>query len=284
MMKVRYVRSERGRTAIFNEDAWGKNANCVWVLDGATDLSRTIIDGVSSARWFVDHISAALKSMAAPDHFDALIGTLSTATSASKKSFCAAMGAPNSNTLTPPSATLLIALDLGDWVELGALGDSRILYEENGETKTLGESKVEQLDEAVIAKAAAIRAKTPSLSLQEIRNLIAPTLNANRAKMNQPNGYPMLSFNPCALNKIQRIKIKKSSLSNPNLLLATDGYLRLVELFKLRTYASLLAHSSIELDQAFDLLRQTEQEDPEGNKFLRLKPEDDATCVRVSIS
>ncbi len=110
------------------------------------------------------------------------------------------------------------------------------------------------------------------------RSMLKPRSDAGRVMMNVPGGYGVLSIDmtPPGLIHREAIPLERGA----RLLLATDGFARLYEVFDAYSEATLL-------DAAFEKglaalikeLRTLEDRDAACDKAPRLKPRDDATAV-----
>jgi hypothetical protein len=128
-----------------------------------------------------------------------------------------------------------------------------------------------------------IRAIAPDTPLIDISARLAPQVAANRKRMNTPDGYWILSFVREAADHVQLATVERSSLANGEIMLATDGFLRLVEVYGVASYGDILDAPVEKLDAYFKRLRKLERGDPEARRFVRLKGSDDATCIRCRL-
>lgn len=281
-MRLSYARSDRG-DGQNNEDEWGVLANLAYVFDGATDLSKSMIDEKTGAKWFVEKLAAGMNTLNEYADWAPLRATLRTSIRSAETDWHGTRDTPKNADLHSPSSTFIAVLDHGSKIELCALGDSRILYQTQSGTHAFGKSKIEALDDEVVAQISKLRTHDHHVSLADIRAKLSPMLIKNRKQMNRPDGYPMLSFDESALNFIERKTLLKSELTTPHILLASDGFLRICELYDHMSYDELIRLSPKALNEAFAKLRRIERSDPEAEAFPRLKQSDDATCVRITV-
>jgi len=278
-----YQRSDQG-DGRFNEDCYGVNTHCAWLLDGATGLDQLEVDGVSAAYWFVETFSQTLDTLSTDGtkrtSIDLLKQTLERVTIKFERKVPRELKA-----LTPPSSTLIMVHDRSDHIELTALGDSRAIYSSNTTgPNVFGSSPIEALDDTVLKKLRYIRQTHPDCSLDEARKELMSDLTTIRGRMNQPNGYWVLSPAGTPLNHALALKLSKQDLADGQLLLATDGFLRLPELFMHCDHQNLLSMTNQQLDESFQVLREIESRDPDAKRYPRLKQHDDATCIRIDVS
>jgi hypothetical protein len=97
--------------------------------------------------------------------------------------------------------------------------------------------------------------------------------------MNTSGGYWVLSIDEEAINHLDQVNIP--STGQP-VALASDGFLRLVDLFHAVPPAGLLEiRDNAEAQFKLDELRRLEADDPQCRAFLRVKPSDDASFMAI---
>ncbi len=103
-------------------------------------------------------------------------------------------------------------------------------------------------------------------------------LRANRSLMNREGGYWVLSTDPAAADHVWQTRIPLRA--GQRFAIASDGFLRLVELFGTATPADLLAISGAEdAARRIERLRDLERQPDSLRRFTRVKPHDDASLV-----
>jgi hypothetical protein len=121
------------------------------------------------------------------------------------------------------------------------------------------------------------------MTSKDARKAITPLFQKHRSKMNTPGGYWIFNGDPKAVEHARTgiIPLGKGG----KLLLATDGFSRLVDLFEyFATWGDLLyALQKSSLQELGEILRDIETRDSECLKFPRFSTHDDATAVYMEI-
>jgi hypothetical protein len=278
-----------------NEDASGAVGDAAlgaaWVLDGATGLAeRETAPGGSDAAWYAARLSEAL-------------GRLSLGAGAPAAVFRAAIEETAAGWAALPGAAGLeveggasgeapahaVPSAAGAWVrwtgggptEVVSIGDCRALWRpDGGRASTLAgppPGADAWLDDAVR------EAQSRGLAgPDEVRAALMPLLRRVRAGMNAPGGYWILGMVPDAAEHLTQARVPPGP---GHLLLATDGFYRLVDAYGALDEDGLVA-ASVERGLAAVLaeLRAIEATDPDCRRHPRLKPRDDATAVLLRAS
>ncbi len=302
--------SEPGSPTKANEDVVGRGRNAVWVLDGATGLGkRRFLSGDSDAAWVAVHYHALLEKAlgekqagATPDSLKGLMGTLISQVAemfaaeaswereeAQEEDSESQEGPPKRYEL--PSAGMALVRSTPAGLEMASLGDCRaIVALPDGRVASTKDSPLTAMDAGVVASMRALlesgRAKTPEEALAAVR----PELRANRARLNTPAGYWVLSVHPEAAEgmEIQSLPLERGAVVRG--LLVSDGFYRLVDTFwACRNDAELLEQAfasepSKALKGMLGRLRAIEDGDPKCIEHLRLKAKDDASALAFEAS
>ena len=266
-----------------NEDAIGHTADCAWVIDGATGVGQNLLAGPSDAAWFAQTISEALKLLLPlnPD-----IATKAVLQLVVKH----AGDFLKRNTLRDaavrheyPSAAIAIARVRPEGLELTTLGDCQIIYRDGfGRAQLFGVSDVAPFEQRTLTLAADLLRRDPALTPTALRAALLPKLQENRRFMNIHGGYWVLSTDDAALDHLQQVVL--SGMVGP-VCLASDGFLRLHDLFQVMTLDDILEIRSEAMAVAsLKRLRQLERDDPDCRAFVRIKPSDDASIVSVDFN
>jgi hypothetical protein len=275
-MQLRVVDAVCEPSGSVNEDRWGTIDGAVWVLDGATGLTEPrLLPGPSDALWLVEQIDAGLKRHAAADA--SLADILRPIIRDAQAGFARLVRRADAGPADLPS-TGLVMLRLGAGaVELNSLGDCRIVHPgSDGLARCFGTSGVTALDERLVEEVVRLQAR--GLSRDEIWRDLRPMIRRHRALVNLPEGYWVLDLTERALEHIEMASVPP--MTGAAFLLLSDGFYRLVDLYRRYSYASLFqAAQDGGLRPLYDELRTIEATDAEGRRYPRLKPRDDATAV-----
>lgn len=128
-----------------------------------------------------------------------------------------------------------------------------------------------------LAKAlAALHASHGGLEAETARARVWPTIKGGRAAMNEPNGYGVFSITPTPGHFVRTGRVAMHA--GGHALLASDGLMRLVDVFRLYTALDLFAAARNEgLAPLLRHLREVERDDAHGHRYPRAKVNDDAT-------
>jgi hypothetical protein len=103
----------------------------------------------------------------------------------------------------------------------------------------------------------------------------------NRSKLNHPDGYWVV--NPRRSWAGREMRFEATIAAGESIVLATDGFMRLVDVFAAYSEASL--HARLAAGEGEDLireLREREREDAWARRYPRVKIHDDATVQVVA--
>ncbi|MEZ5923774.1 MAG: protein phosphatase 2C domain-containing protein [Hyphomicrobiaceae bacterium] len=269
---------------VINDDRVGAAGDLAWAIDGATDvLDEPLIAGGSDAAWLAGVLDGTLAELAdkpPPSPLD-LVHTL---TSTAARRFTAEQRRAPAAPFEQPSAAALIVCLRGEELEFVSLADCQCLVRRPGEvTVAIGaDAEVTQGDRRVIEVMQTIRADS-NAGWREARASVWPRIRAARARLNTPEGYGVLSIIPPP-DKFVRTG-RMPVVAGTTLLLATDGFMRLVDLFGRYSSDEMV---EIALRQGLpalaDELREMERADGECVHVPRTKPHDDASAILVGIA
>ncbi|UDF02863.1 protein phosphatase 2C domain-containing protein [Asticcacaulis sp. AND118] len=274
---MRIVSQGSDRGGVYNEDALGASGDAVWLLDGATSLGPSRLEGISDAAWFAHTVSHNLeaKTGSIRDRLSAAIGEARTVYEASGP-------LPEEPWAMPSAGAAMVRRD-GDELELGVLGDVKVwLIAANGAVTALSGGEVlEALDAAALEQLVALRAEQGPIGLKAARLQLDPLLRENRAKMNTEGGYWVLSLDDACLDGMEVTRVPAAQARY--VLMATDGFYDLWGAYGVpftEVFEGLISGRGEALTQA---LRDIERADPEGLRYPRFKPHDDASWVLIEI-
>jgi Protein phosphatase 2C len=263
-----------------NEDRVGYTRDCAWVIDGATGIGNGLTKEPSDAAWFARTVDAALREFLPrnPELPTADILRL-VVRHCHKLLRLEADREPADRSEYPCGAIALVRARAAE-LELTVLGDCRIVYRDlQGAVRFFGSSRIEIFEQRTLGLAARLLRDNPDLEAGELRRRLAPQLRENRQSMNVPGGYWVLSVDEEAINHLDQTVIPNTGAS---LAIASDGFLRLVDIFHALLPADLLEIRD-NAGARFHLksLRQIEADDPQCRTFLRVKPSDDASIIAI---
>jgi hypothetical protein len=262
-----------------NDDRAGYAGGCIWAIDGATDCApEKYLPGKSDAAWLAEKFHGYLlkcagnASVSLPDLLEDITASVRADFQAEKL-----RGLPAR--MNQPSAAALIARLGGTGVlETVAIGDCQLFVAQPRKPAKLYSAGRERLgDKAAIERVRAAM-KEHNLSWSDALTKLLPSHNEGRNKMNLPGGYAVLSIDmaPRDLLIQEAIPLERGA----RLLLATDGFTRLYEVFGAYTEETLLeAAFKKGLAALLKELRTLEAGDAACEKAPRMKPRDDATAI-----
>ncbi len=268
-------------SAAVNEDLYGVIDGAAWILDGATGIAdQRVLPGPSDARWLVEEVDTALReeacSSAAPS---SVLHRVAGRTIAAFSRDALRRDAP---VMDMPCAAFAMVRVRGDDIELSNLGDCLIIRRRpGGAISCFGTSKVTALDESL--RQEVIRLQRQGVRHEEIWQRVLPLTRRNRSLMNRPDGYWTLSVSELGIDHVEVETFPAAEVDS--LLLLTDGFYRLVDVYGRYTYATLFeaAHHA-GLAALCAELRAIEAEDADCRRYPRLKVRDDATAVLITIA
>jgi serine/threonine protein phosphatase PrpC len=164
-------------------------------------------------------------------------------------------------------------------LNIAFLGDSRILVEtDDDEVHNFGINPSRSAFETNLAAKMIASRKGQPLGPAAV----LPELRAVRNLANTPQGHWLLGADP---NVGPHVKLASLALSGPaTVLLATDGFYALVEDYQRYGDRELIATAqTIGLAALGRELRHIENDDPNGERYPRMKKSDDATALLVRI-
>ena len=260
-----------------NEDACGTSGRFAWIADGAgaAGPSHFARHG-SDAAWLVREVGRCLDRLLDDNDPDVDVetacGVLETYLDAewgTRKTGDPAGG---------PTCCLLVArIDDDRRVEMAVIGDVVALAPDaDGQIQVITDERVkpfEALSLAALGTAPRLDGDMPAAARARIQ--------ANRALMNMPAGFPLVC--PNAEWADQMITAEIVLPPRKPLVLVSDGFYRLVDVFGRYTDASLYAACAAGRgDALLAELRAIEHEDAGMSRYPRFKVHDDATLLVVS--
>lgn len=145
-----------------------------------------------------------------------------------------------------------------------------------GAAQPYGTSGVTALDARMEQRIAADLAR--GLSPEEVRIASKAMAREHRKLINRPDGYWILDLTGAGVPHTERTVLRTDQPLD--LLLMSDGFTRLTDLYGVHDHDSLLRAARTEgLTALYDRLRAIEADDPECRTYARHKVRDDATAV-----
>lgn len=268
-----------------NEDAYGvwpdaKAPQAAWVLDGVTGINdRALLPGPTDAAWFVAQAQEALPALlatAGDRPAPELIAQLSAAlTVRQDAAWLSPDGAAGHET---PAASFVLYRQLGAAIEIARLGDCLVLLEwMDGHVQLLDDPALAAIEADLKARILHLRTKGIA-DPAAILGAMMPALRNIRRRRNIAGGYGVLTADQSCLDLLQVDRFPADDLRS--ILLVSDGYYRLVDVYGAMSDAELLRRT-IEsgAEKMLAELRAIEAADPHGALHPRLKMADDATAL-----
>jgi hypothetical protein len=266
-----------------NDDRVGSAGAFAWALDGATDvLAEPLMPGGSDAAWIAALLDDELRKAAASD-----VGSLSNLvpilTEASARRFAAERRRPPEHPHEQPSAAgLIVRLD-DETIEYLSLADCQCLLKNLGApTLSIGrDPEITRGDQRTAESMSSIRLAA-AVGWAEARAQVWPRIRAARDRLNTAEGYGVLSVIPPPAKFVRTGRVAVTA--GARLLLATDGFMRLVDLFG-RYGADEMVRLAGEsgLAALARELREIETADGDCLRVPRTKPHDDASAILLEI-
>ncbi|MFO1171048.1 MAG: protein phosphatase 2C domain-containing protein [Hyphomicrobiaceae bacterium] len=267
-----------------NDDRVGAAGPLAWAIDGATDvLAEPLLPGGSDAAWIAAVADAELARLGA-GFSGALDDLVLRLTETAARRFAAERSRAPIDAHEQPSAAALIVRLAGLNVDYVSLADCQCLARAPGEATTaLGhDPEVTQGDRRAIEVMQTFRANAQSSTWREARAHLWPRIRAARGRLNTPDGYGVLSVIPPP-EKFMRTGQTRVA-PGTRLLLATDGFMRLTDLFARYSWDELFDLAARDgLSALVDELRQMEVADGDCLHVPRTKPHDDASAILLEV-
>ncbi len=280
-MKI-YVAATDSRAAV-NEDVVGHCGDAAWVIDGATGIGASLLEAPSDASWLALSADTALRTLLADDPTMPTRELVREVIIQCRDALSAEAVRSPEGPHEHPSAAFTMLRRIGETIELVALADCEVIYrDEGGAARRFSSTSFEEVEGRTLALTRDLLAIEPDLTPAELVERLMPQLQANRRLMNQPGGYWVLGTEPAAADNLAVLTLPV--VPGQRFALASDGFMRLTELFDLATPADLLAIDSDAAWQSWrDRLREIEQTPRSCHLYPRVKVHDDATLLTLEI-
>ena len=263
-----------------NEDGAGLRGRFAWIIDGATGLSDDrLTSGGSVAAWLATLIDERLAALSGAETADMLLRRL-------EADIRSAFGeetahAPDVSDHHAPSACLgLIEATPGEGGLVGLrghlLGDVVVLVPSEHGVARWSDERAKPFERKTLAALGA-RGHEPGQIPEAVRRQILE----NRTRLNQPDGYWIV--NPRRPWAGQELRFEAQVRPGAPIVLATDGFMRLVDVFE--AYSDEELHNQLATGRGTDLvqeLRERERGDLMAGAYPRVKTHDDATFLVIA--
>jgi hypothetical protein len=266
-----------------NEDRAGAEPPFAWVIDGATDvLPEKLTSAPSDASWFAATMHDTIRDMAATPPASLIDVPEIVADRTAPRFAAASKRAPADAGEHPSAAAIVVRVEKGE-LEYVSLGDCTLIIEDGERWTQIGVDEEDAGDRWV---ADALQGKSAYADIPKApltRADLWPFLRAQRAMMNTPAGYGIFSITAAPRSMIRHGSIPVSA--GARILLASDGLLRLVDVFRRYDAKRLFAAAwTAGLAPLFDELRALERADADCKQFPRAKTSDDTTALIARIT
>lgn len=265
-----------------NDDALGSTASIAFVLDGATGLGDApLMPGESDAAW-VAHTARdlLLQQTGSTSDLRAIIRVVAQGLVVRFEK--ERSREPQARWEMPWSTLSLIGVEAGR-LNIAYVGDSRVLIEtQDDEIHNFGPNPSRSAFESKLAAKMIAQRKNEALGMASIRATVLEDLRRARNTVNTPSGFWALGADTAVA---ENATVTSIALDGPaTVLLTTDGFYALVEDYKRYGDRELIATAqTLGLAILGRELRHIEDDDPNGERYPRMKKSDDATALLVRV-
>lgn len=265
-----------------NEDGCGLHGRHAWIVDGATGVSDGQIGSApSDAAWLAETIQNILPELTGAESANGDL--LEVLQAHIGQAFAAAAGpakeGAGSGDVGPSACLGLLGLETSHnslRVSGRFLGDVVALVQTDGTVLRWTDERSKPFERMTLAALGDGGSDASGMSEPVRRQILE-----NRARLNHPDGYWVV--NPRRPWAGRELRFEATIAPGSPIVLATDGFMRLVDVFGAYTDASLhAALAAGEGDALFEELRERERRDDGGRAFRRVKIHDDATVLVIA--
>lgn len=264
----------------FNEDGAGLRGRFGWIIDGATGLSEErLTSGGSDAAWLANFIDGRLAALSGAEGADRVLRQLETDVRLAFGQETAHV--PDVSDHHTPSACLgLIEVIPGEGGLLALqgrfLGDVIALVPSEHGVARWSDERAKPFERKTMAALGA-REHEPGQIPEAVRRQILE----NRTRLNQQDGYWVV--NPRRPWAGQELRFEAKVRPGAPIVLATDGFMRLVDVFAAYSYDELYDRLATGKGQSLmQELRERERGDLMAGAYPRVKTHDDATFLVIA--
>ena len=267
-----------------NEDAWemvggADDVSAAWVLDGVTGINaRNYLPGETDAAWFVGRANLHLQSLAALDSsLNEILFQLVERLIEDWNAVSSQIEFPAD--YDPPASCLTLIKRYGSLWHVLQLGDCSLLVQKaDGTIEIANEQDHDSISNALAARAKELRMRGP-IDIKQLLAEFRPQLLAQRNSRNTAGGLGILKAQPATIQFANYWQFRNVA----KVLLCTDGFYRAVDCYGLYSNDGLLKASMKSVERVLAEVRMVESDDPDCQRFVRLKASDDATAIVFSI-
>lgn len=281
--KLSLVEARSDAAGEANEDRVGVAGALAWVIDGATDvLERKLTHAPTDAAWFAEAMHTALIAAAPVLGADLRDVPAWLAKELADKFQNEALRRPAGPEEYPSASAIIVRANTAG-LEYVTLGDCAILAEaDDGTLIHIGDDAEKAGDQWVVEAIKQQLAEAPSQNSVPARDILWPKLRRARALMNTIDGYGVFSIVAPPANFVRSGTL--ALRPGARVLLASDGLMRLVDVFRTHTHRSLFDDAwSSGLTSLVADLRAMEHADSMCIRAHRAKVHDDATGLLMRV-
>jgi hypothetical protein len=264
----------------FNEDGAGLHGRFAWIIDGATGLSNDqLTSGGSDAAWLAALVDERLAALSGAEDADTVLRQLEAEIGSAFGEETAHV--PDVSDHHTPSACLgLLEVSQGEGgllrLQGRLLGDVVVLVPSEHGVARWSDERAKPFERKTLAALGA-QGHEPGQIPEAVRRQILE----NRARLNQQDGYWVL--NPRRPWAGQELRFEAQVGPGAPIVLATDGFMRLVDVFA--AYSDDELYDRLATGKGPDLmqeLRERERGDLMAGAYPRVKTHDDATFLVIA--
>ena len=267
-----------------NEDAWGMvgsddDVAAAWVLDGVTGINmRNYLPGKTDAAWFVGRADLHLQSLATLNiSLNEILFQLVERLIEDWNAVSSQIEFPAD--YDPPASCLTLIKRDGSLWHVVQLGDCSFLVQKvDGTIEIATEHDHDSISNALATRAKELRMRG-SVDIKQLLAEFKPQLLAQRKSRNTIGGLSILKAHPAVIQFAKYWQFRDVA----QILLCTDGFYRAVDCYGLYSNDGLLKASAESVERVLAEVRKVESDDPDCQRFVRLKASDDATAIVLSV-
>ncbi len=260
-----------------NEDGAGLQGCFAWIIDGATGLSdEQLTSGGSDAAWLAQLIDARLTALSGIESASAVLRRLEAEIESAFEAETAHVPAIEDHHAPSACLGLVEAMPGADGhlkLQGRFLGDVIALVPGEHGIVRWSDERAKPFERKTLAALGA-RGHEPGRIPEAVRRQILE----NRTRLNQADGYWVV--NPRRSWAGQELRFEAQVRPGEPIVLATDGFMRLVDVFE--AYSDSELHARLAAGEGQDLmqeLRERERSDLMAGAYPRVKTHDDATFL-----